>query len=417
MSGMAAAQVITREGGEVTLYDDRDFAPSCYSQTTYLALKGECHYDYAVVSPSVEPTNKVMTLLAERGVPVLSEPDLGYLLAQCKIIGVTGTNGKTTVVSMTAHLLQTAGIEAVACGNIGVPFCQVASGLGSDGIAVVEMSSYQLQQSTRFAADYAAITNIGVDHIERHGSMEAYIACKRKLVDGARMGVVRDLDLPLPTRADLPCYGYSVEGKRGVAYYADGAIWIKAGEEIKVIDECDLPVKGQHNLRNALCALSLASMAVGYRPEFAMGLKTYRAEPMRCQQLTHTRPYVFNDSKATNLSATRSALSTMRGTVALLLGGYDKGESFVEFFATLSDEVKEVVLFGASRERLAREAKQAGAGGRVIVCEDLASAVRVACQAGTDNVLFSPASSSFDAYSGYLERGRDFERLVGEICS
>ncbi|MBO4534626.1 MAG: hypothetical protein J5755_01660, partial [Clostridia bacterium] len=208
LSGMAAAQVIASEGGDVTLYDDYDFAPSSYEQTTYLALLGECHFDYAVLSPSVEPSNRVLALLKERGVPVLSEPDLGYLLARCKIIGVTGTNGKTTVVTLVAHLLQAAGIRAVAAGNIGIPFCGIARDLGPEDWAVVEMSSYQLEQSTRFAPDLSAIVNIGVDHLERHGSMQAYVECKRTLLARTRAGYVRDLDLALPIRTDLPCYGY-----------------------------------------------------------------------------------------------------------------------------------------------------------------------------------------------------------------
>ena len=418
VSGIAAAKAVEQGGGDAVLYDDYDFTPSSYTQIGYLALSGDCEYDFAVVSPSIEESNPAVKLLRSKGIPVLSEPDLGYLLCSSPIVAVTGTNGKTTVVSMTAHLLQTAGIKGVACGNIGVPFCEVAPTLGKNDVAVVEMSSYQLEQSTRFQADYSAVTNVKVDHLARHGSMQAYFDCKARLTQSTKRGYALNLDERLPVRGDIECYGYSLRRKDCFCYASDGAIFIRdKGSVRKVIDAGDLPVGGDHNLLDAMCALSLCCLYSGYDARFAEGLATYQAEPMRCQRITDTKPYVFNDSKATNLAATISALDTMKGTVALIMGGYDKGESFVDFFASLPAFVSDVVLIGASAERLYSEAEQAQAQDKFVIALDMEAAVRIALSSGADNVLFSPASSSFDHYSGYLERGKDFERIVAKLYS
>ncbi|MBQ9145387.1 MAG: UDP-N-acetylmuramoyl-L-alanine--D-glutamate ligase [Clostridia bacterium] len=406
VSGQAVADRLFSLGGEPIWYDDRVAEASGYPQWTRVAVaKGASTLDCAVVSPGVGEDHDVVRLLRSRGVPVLSELDFGYTLCSATVLAVTGTNGKTTVVNLVEKLLSAIGESARAVGNNGIPFS--GERWGSGEYAVVETSSFQLVQSRLYRPDYGLITNINIDHIQRHGSVGEYIRAKSRLLDLCRRGYARWLDEEMPEREGLECRTYSLLCsadfcvREGVIYFRDE----------RVLPVREVALLGEHNLVNALSALALASLAVGYRREWKEVLATYRGERMRLECIGEGAPKIFNDSKATNLHAVRAALASMCGTTVLLMGGHDKGESFAAFFATLEDEVR-VIAFGESAGRIRKEAEEVGKHDLVLVCADVTTAVRVGLVAGCDNLLFSPGCSSYDAYENYYERGLDFEKAV-----
>lgn len=405
-SGRAAYGRLSALGALPFFFDDNDFDGQ-ERQLTAAQLAGRT-FDFAVLSPGVMPDNPVLDILRRNNVPTISEPDLGYLLFAGVTVAVTGTNGKTTTVRLAESMLRHAGLAVEAVGNIGTPFCSLSRPLDA---AVVEMSSFQCHQSVLFAPTVAAITNIAPDHMEWHGSMQHYRQAKQKLIEAAKC-YARNLDDPdLPNVEGKPCYTYSMQDNSASVFVERRVIYARCGREVyRVLAVEDLPLLGNHNVYNVLCALSLCVAAVGYHPQYSQGILGYHGERMRNQQVTEGRPRVYNDSKGTNTSATMAAMRQMIGSTVLLLGGWDKGEDFTRLFRQLPSSTA-LVAFGAAGVRIRRDAMAFGMQD-CLYAPTVAEAVRLAVAMDKDNILFSPACSSFDQYASYVERGLDFEKQI-----
>lgn len=415
-SGMAAVDVLLSLGAHPVVYDDYDHLPCSVEQYTLGRIRDSIHtFDCGILSPAIALNNPLVRLCGEYGIPLMSELDLAYTLCPGGIVAVTGTNGKTTTVCLVERLLRSIGINARAVGNIGVPFSRVAASMRPDDVAVVEVSSFMLEQSRCFACDQAAILNISPDHLQRHGSMQEYRRCKSRLLDHAA-GYCTDADMPdLPTRADIPCMRYSLVDSDCDAYVADSAVFVRdGGRIIRVIDVDQLGLRGRHNLRNVLCALCLCVMRCGYRDSYKDVLQAYAGEPMRVQCVRQGRPRVYNDSKATNIAATAAAVDRMSGSTALLLGGFDKGEDYAAFLSNLPPKITHLIVFGQAASRIAATATAVGRCPAPLVADNVREAVRLAMRCDVDNVLFSPSCSSFDEFSGYIQRGYAFEEAVAD---
>lgn len=406
VSGQAAYLRLSELGAMPSYYDDHDCEGDA-RQLSVSQIEGRA-FDFAVVSPGVRPDNAILALLARHSIPLISEPDLGYLLFGGITVAVTGTNGKTTTVRLVESILRHAGLKVAAVGNIGTPFCAVREPLD---VAVVEMSSFQCHYSVLFAPTVAAVTNLAPDHMEWHGTMQRYRQAKLKLLETAGIYAHNVDDPDLPQVTGKPCITYSMTDAGADVYVHQRDIYVREkGDVFRVATVDELPLAGNHNVYNVLCALALAVAAVGYHPQYSAGILAYRGEPMRNQQLTFTRPYVFNDSKGTNTSATMAAMRQMVGTTALLLGGWDKGEDFTRLFRQLSGTTA-LIAFGAAGRRIYADAVAYGIAQCVYV-PTVADAVREAVALDKDNILFSPACSSFDQYDSYMARGADFEREI-----
>ncbi|NCA67777.1 MAG: UDP-N-acetylmuramoyl-L-alanine--D-glutamate ligase, partial [Clostridia bacterium] len=327
---------------------------------------------------------------------------------------VTGTNGKTTTVSLTAEMLKNAGYKAAAVGNIGVPFINWCKWLGENDAAVVEVSSFQLEQSQCFCSDIATITNITPDHIERHGTMENYIEIKKSIFKNTKEMAVMNSE----EQYEVKCkkFIYSLSDENADLFVKDGIIYYRTDEElIDVISIEDLKIKGDHNILNALCALSLAICFSGGCSEcFADTLRKYNLPKYRIECLGEVCGMnVFNDSKGTNIGATICAIKSMRGDTVLIMGGYDKLDDYTLFFKTLDPKIKHILLCGANTLAVLNGAKNAEKDNIIEVFEDINSAVTNAFQyTDCNNLLFSPATSSFDVYYDYKQRGKVFEELI-----
>ncbi len=414
-SGLAAGRFVEKNGGCAYIYDDFDYSPCDIKQIGYSEVIGQLsRFDFGIISPGIALDNRLVAALRRNKFLIMSELDAAYLATEAKIIAVTGTNGKTTTVSLTAELLKGAGVAAEAVGNIGVPFIERAKSLGKDAVAVVEVSSFQLEQSDCFTADIATITNITADHMERHGSMARYLEVKRRVFRNLKDCAVMNASEQYPIGKAKKIL-YSTEAVADI-YIDEGVIVYNAPSGTEpIIKVSELGICGEHNLLNALAALSLSICALGgLSDSFATILRQFSLPKYRIECLGRVRRHnVFNDSKGTNIGATVCAIKAMNGGTALILGGYDKLDDYAPFFNNLDKKIKRVFVCGANAASVFCGAAKAGKTEIVELHENLESAVASAfCAEDCENILFSPATSSFDVYYDYKQRGRIFEELI-----
>ena len=381
--------------------------------------------DLVVVSPGIPPSAPVLRELAARGVRCVSELEYAFTHLRAPVVAVTGTNGKSTVTALTAHLLRAAGLRAVAAGNIGLALSEVARDEVEPEWVVVEVSSFQLAGIETFAPRIGVVTNLSPDHLDRYPSVEAYYADKARLFRNAtaesRWVLNGEDDAVLRLAGDAPGQRYlfrvrsrPAAGERGGWVDEEGRLVVRVDQEaLALIHARELQILGEHNRANALAAALAAALAGADADALREGLRSFRALEHRLEPVVERDGVLWiNDSKATNIASTRVALRSMDRPTVLLLGGRHKGEPYTMLEPELSEHVKAVIAYG-----------EAGP----IVAADLAGRVRVEHVTGTfeeavaraaevatagDAVLLSPACASFDMFRDYEERGRRFKELA-----
>jgi len=418
-SGVSAAFLLRKLGNEVVLYDDKqgvnfyDF-PHRFGSPAEVLLG----IDLVVVSPSIPKTHVILTQCHLRGIKVISELELGCSLLpeETKQIMVTGTNGKTTTVSMIEKLLLGAGLKAKAMGNIGYPVTQVVLDNEKLDFAVIEVSSFQLEHIDTLHPYVSAILNLAPDHLDRYNDYDDYVDTKKKIClnqeecdyllfnneDGAARKFVtatKAQPVPISTRARLaPVY------IKDNYFYAD---------ENPLCSVKDFKLRGEHNKFNVLVALNVGYIAGVRREAMQNLLRDYTLLPNRIEYVsTINGKSFYNDSKGTNIHACRFAIESMDGTVGLIMGGSDKNEDFCDFFESMSEKVKYVAATGGNAEKIYNSALKMGVT-CIEISPDLKTAVEMLAQKdGVDNVLLSPCCASFDRYKNYAERGEKFKECV-----
>jgi UDP-N-acetylmuramoylalanine--D-glutamate ligase len=377
-SGLAAAAALERRGVEVVRADrelgnDRDLS---LLEDTGLLVK----------SPGVPGEAPLVAAARERGIPVWSEIELASRLLPNPIIGVTGTNGKTTTAEWLGFMLG-----APVAGNVGRALSELDGEVEPEQLAVVELSSFQLEDIDRLRPRIAVLLNLEPDHLDRHGSFEAYRDAKLRIFENqteADTAVVpRDLD-------------HKVRAQR-VEFAADDPL------------PAEPSLRGMHNRENAAAAVAAARAAGAGDEAIARGLRDFTGVPHRLELVAerHGVGYV-NDSKATNVAATLRALAAYEDTpVRLILGGSRKGEDFAPLAAALGPNVRAVYVIGETADELARAIPD------TIRAGDLATAVERAATAAQPGevVLLSPACASYDQFRDFEERGEEFKRLVANL--
>ena len=387
--------------------------------------------DLLVVSPGIPPTAPILTDASVAQVQQISELEFASRYLRSRLIAVTGTNGKTTVTSLIAHLLEAAGIDAVAAGNIGLPLSEVARSDDQPDIAVVEASSFQLAGVDRFDPEIGVVTNLAADHLDRYPSIEAYHADKQKLFRNAhpssRWILNGDdkavLDLAGDARGLRWCFtlnGPLPEGQRG-AWRANDELFARidpALPPVRLVRIEEMSLLGPHNHANALAA-SVAALLAGAAPVLVRdGLRSFRPLEHRMEPVIDANGVLWvNDSKATNVESTRVALRGIDRPVVLLLGGVHKGEPYTGLLEEARGHVRVVVAYGEAASTimadLSRELPVVTVSGTFDrVLETAAHNARPG-----DVVLLSPACSSFDMFANYEERGRRFRELARSIGS
>lgn len=427
LSGRAAASLCAARGATVTGVDLR----SDVAEIPGVAVERGPHRpatfataDLIVVSPGVPYDQPDVRAAEARGVAVIGELGLAAaLLGDVPVIGVTGTNGKSTVTSFTGQILAAAGRRAFVGGNLGEPLAGALPPRGGPvdfEIAVVECSSYQLERAGSLRPIAATILNLTPDHLARHGTMAAYAAAKARLL---RHQTERDLAL-------LPADPWVVDAARGegggfratigeqpgvVLHGAVGRVRLP-GIEVD-LDLSALPVPGAHNRLNALVAAALALWAGAPADAVRRSIATLRALPHRMEIVGDRGGVLWiNDSKATNVDAALVGVSGLARPAVVLLGGQAKGPGFDALAPALRSQ-RAVITFGASGPDIATELGAVGVA--VSQSASLADAVRLAAGLARpgDAVLLSPGCASFDAFENFEHRGREFAALVLEICS
>lgn len=437
-SGLHAAALLNGKGARITANDIKpaeEIAPDTVE--TLEKLGAEAHWgcpadslvaghDLIVVSPAVSLRLPFVRIAATQGIPVISELELASWYCPCPILAITGTNGKTTTTTLTGEMLKASGIPAAVAGNIGVPFSGQVEGMDPLGWAVVEVSSFQLEGIDTFHPRISAILNITADHLDRHGTLDAYTAIKSRIYQHAGDGdwVVLNADDPI-TRA----MGDMAPGR--VLYFsrkealAEGA-WVQDGEIVldigggaeRVCPVSDVFIPGAHNLENALAASLLARLAGAEAEEIAGVLRTFRGVAHRIEYVRELDGVkYYNDSKGTNPAAAIPAVRAMDGPTVLIAGGYDKHADFTEWVDTFPGRVSAVVLIGATADQIERTIRDRAPGVALLRAESLKEAVQLARQAAKPggNVLLSPACASWDMFHDYEQRGDLFKQYVRDL--
>ena len=432
-SGEAAAAFLLSSGGQVGVYDDMDSerisqvkARLMSSGAVAIAKDGlnetVGRYDALVLSPGIPIDHPIAVAFKRAGKAVLGETELAARYFKGLSIGITGTNGKTTTVSMVEKILKECGLAAKACGNIGAPMLEVLSE-PDDTVAIAEISSFQLETLNSFCPHIAVVLNITEDHLNRHYNMENYIFLKRKILKNLTETEYAVLNYDDPTvRAfaegvKAKTLWFSLRERVNGAYLFEGDLYY--GEE-KILSAEELLVSGLHNVQNALAAVACAKLLGVETEQIASSLKDFRGVKHRIERVGEVDGVVYvDDSKGTNVDATVKAVANMKTETVLLLGGKDKGYDYGKLFSSIKGgKVVAAVLYGENRYSLLAAARKSGFAG-VYLCPTFAEGVglaRMVAKSG-QTVLLSPASASFDEFSGYEERGEKFCAIVREFAN
>ena len=423
ISGRGAAQLLLRKGWRVCVYDDGGVCvPAGCEDRSGLSPERALHgVDMLVLSPGVKPRNALSEYAALCGIEVLGEVELAFRHSRGEIVAVTGTNGKTTVTLLLKEILSAAGIESYAMGNIGVSFAENADRIGEDAVVVLELSSFQLESIVDFRSKYAVCLNITPDHYERHATFAEYTDAKRIIFvnqtseDVAVLNyddeTVRAFESDIASRV----YFFSLRQKVRGCYIESGKIYFCDERDEFVANADDLLMRGEHNLANALACVCVAKL-MGVKSEvIEKVLKKFSAPRFRLQYTGEVNgKKVYNDSKATNIDSTLKACRAMKGSTVLIMGGYDKGISYENFFARLPRTVKRVIVTGDNAQSI-KDGLPPERDFSFEITPSLFDAAQRACSGEEEIVLFSPSTSSFDRYADFEERGEAFDCIVGAL--
>ena len=371
-------------------------------------------------SPGVPREAPAISVALERGIQVMGEMEIAWRAVPNRLLAVTGTNGKTTTVELLGHLYRTAGQPVALAGNVGTPLSALAGEVDPDATIVCECSSFQLEDSVAFAPECAVFLNLAPDHLDRHADLGAYLEAKLRIFanQGNEDIAVYNADDPALGGADLGGCARRVAFCRGASPECEvslsaGVIFFD-GEPLIGVQE--LGLLGEHNVANAMAAAA-AALSLGIeRDAVRQGLRGFAGVAHRLEPVAEIGGVRFvNDSKATNVASAVVGLSAFAGGVHAILGGSEKGDSFLPLLGPVREHCVACYLIGAVAERLAAElAPAVDSGIELHRCRDLEEAVRRAADAarGGEVVLLSPACASFDAFRDFEERGERFRQIV-----
>ncbi len=432
-TGIATALFCAERGARVTVTEERaethlaEAAAKLRAAGVTLEFGGHRpetfqHQDLIVPSPGVPPTMPALAAALASGVPVWSEMELAWRFLRGRLACITGSNGKTTTTSLIGHILETAGLPVQVAGNIGTPLISRVDISSDASFTVVEASSFQLELISAFRPDIAVLLNVTPDHLDRHGSIEAYGAAKARMFENQteRDAAVINADEAVaaqyaPTGPRVFWFSRTKRVASGCYLRGDEIVFRCDGTESVLLERKMIGLRGSHNLENVLAAACAARLAGAEPAAITEGVRTFAGVEHRIEYVaTISGVEYFNDSKATNVDATLKALDAFSGNVLVILGGKDKGSDFRILRQALRSRARMALLIGSAADKI--EADLAGVV-PVERADTLARAVEVAArraQSG-DTVLLAPACASFDQFDNYEHRGRVFKQLVREI--
>lgn len=383
--------------------------------------------DVVVVSPGIPPDVPVLATLRARGVHWVSEPEFAFRFLRAPLVAVTGTNGKTTTAALAAHLVEASGATVGLGGNIGGAYGPAASLLAlQDPVPdwfVLEMSSFQLADIDTFAPAVGVVTNLAPDHLDRYASIEAYYGDKQRIftnaTDDSRWVLSSQPEvLELAEGVAGETFVFDIEAQPGRAAYLDGdRLTLDVHGPESLIDRQSMKLLGRHNVENALAAALVARLAGADPESISAGLESFGALPHRLEPVADAGGVLWvNDSKATNVAATSSAIQSLDRPMVLLLGGVDKGESFVPLREVVQGRVRTAVVYGEVADRIRHELADTVPVVRGGYDFDSVVGSAASLAESGDAIVLSPATSSFDMFRNYEDRGDRFRAIAQDIA-
>lgn len=423
-TGQSVARFLAAQGARVSVFERATTVVAPGALPTGVALHGDdalTQIDAAelvIPSPGVAREHPLLTRAVARSVPVWSEIELASRFLSCPILGITGTNGKSTTTTLLGAMLTAAGERTFVGGNLGTPLIDALQPGANYSAAVVEISSFQLEWIETFRARVSVLLNLTPDHLDRYPSVQEYGAAKARLLatqgDGDYAVLNRDDPWVWEQRhhtqaavisfgRDPVEFGTFVEGD-------DIVVWGAKGIDRYALRES--PLRGEHNRENIQAAVTAATAWGIPSDAIRRALRETTALPHRLEHVAETRGvHYYDDSKGTNVGAVEKSLLSFPGGIVLLLGGYDKGSDFRALLPFIRERASAVICFGGAGPKIAA---QLGAAVCVEVVANLAAAVARAAQLAQpgQTVLLSPGCASFDEFRDYHERGQRFRALV-----
>ena len=440
-SGVSAALLLAKKGFSVRVNDDKTRdqlgeALDClngYDNVEWRlgepAVQAMDGMDELIISPGISVESALVQEAQQRGLVVTGELELGYQMTRGDLLAITGTNGKTTTTTLLGEIMRNAGKTTHVVGNIGIPYTSVSFDSKDEDVTVCEVSSFQMETAREFHPVISAILNLTPDHLNRHHTMENYLAMKKRVFareQGESEYLVLNYDDPALrpvadearcrvvwfSRTQTPPYG---------AFLRDGAMVFGTPNEYRNICEAaEIYIPGPHNLENAMAASAMALLYGVPAPVIRHTLRTFRGVEHRIEFVREVGGVrLINDSKGTNADSTIKAVQTMNRPTVLILGGSDKHVDFTELCTVIRDSgmIRRIVLIGDTAAQLAETLDKVGYAAYEHCGYDFRAAVSRAYELAQEgeNVLLSPACASFDMFTDYEARGRIFKELVREL--
>jgi UDP-N-acetylmuramoylalanine--D-glutamate ligase len=378
--------------------------------------------DLIIPSPGVPADSPLLQGARAKGVTIWSEIELAYRFRQGKLVGITGSNGKTTTTSLVEHILRTASFPTILAGNIGTPLISCVERMTHDTVTIVELSSFQLELIQDFRTDISVFLNLTPDHLDRHHTMEVYSKAKARIFenqaeeDFAVLNADDPATTPLaPTRPHVYWFSRKQRAAQGAFLRGDDLVFRDDGKEEVVLKRDEVTLPGAHNLENVLAAIAASRIAGVSARAVAEGVRSFAGVEHRLEFVAEVNGVrYFNDSKATNVDATLKALDSFPGRILVILGGKDKGGDYTALQATLRERAILALLIGAAADKIGNQIDGSVAIENAGTLERAVETASQAARAG-DIVLLAPACASFDQFENYEHRGRVFKALVHEL--
>jgi UDP-N-acetylmuramoylalanine--D-glutamate ligase len=432
-TGVATALFCAARGARVTATDTRneseigDAIGKLRDTGVSLELGGHkertfLEQDLIIPSPGVPADEKHLQAARGKGIAVWSEIELAYRFLKGRLVGITGSNGKTTTTSLVEHILRKAGMQTILAGNIGTPLIGTVEAMKDETWTVVELSSFQLELIETFRPNIGVFLNLTPDHLDRHRTLAAYGAAKARIFErqtGQDAAILNADDAATTPYAPMVPRVYWFSRKQRVAqgaYVRDEEIVFRQdGKEEVLLKLEDIPLAGAHNVENVLAAAVVARLAGASAAAITKGVSSFAGVEHRLEfvaEISGVRYY--NDSKATNVDATLKALDSFSGRILVILGGKDKGSDYSVLQKPLREKAILALLIGAAAEKIEKQISGSVALERAETLERAVETAAHAAQRG-DVVLLAPACASFDQFQNYEHRGRVFKDLVRQL--
>jgi UDP-N-acetylmuramoylalanine--D-glutamate ligase len=432
-TGVATAQFCAAHGAKVVATDARseseigEAAKSLRAAGVQLGLGGHnekalLDQDLIVASPGVPADAPLLQVARAKGVTLWSEIELADHFLKGRMIGITGSNGKTTTTSLIAHILKTAGVPTIIAGNIGTPLISQVEQSNDKTITVAELSSFQLELIDTFRADISVFLNLTPDHLDRHHTLEAYGTAIARIFENQTKSdcAVVNADDPAtrpyaPTKPQVFWFSRKQCIAQGTFIRENEIVFRQDGKDEVVLRLEDIPLAGAHNVENVLAAVAAARLAGAEAAEITRGVRSFAGVEHRLEFVAEIGGVrYYNDSKATNVDATLKALDAFPGRILIVLGGKDKGSDYTVLQKALREKAILALLIGAASEKIE---KQIAGSLAIERAGTIQRAVEIASHAARpgDVVLLAPACASFDQFENYEHRGRVFKDLVHQL--